>query len=135
MGLTEEQSRGIHLSILVLALGAWSVGLLGVLQVNGLVPGGLQPVAKLVTACPYSALTGDSCPLCGTIRALALLVRGELAQSLATNALAVVLTPIGLAQVPYRIFRVVEPRIAWKEETALIILGVVIPAAFWLATV
>jgi hypothetical protein len=134
MGLTEEQSRGIHLSILVLALGAWTVALLGVLQLNDLLPEGLQGIAKRVTACPFSALTGESCPLCGTIRALELIVRGELAQSLATNPLAVALAPIGLAQVPYRIFRVRNPRIAWKEEAVLIILGVAIPAAFWLAT-
>lgn len=50
-----------------------------------------QPaVLSLLSACPFRALTGMSCPTCGSTRAVWALSHGRLAEALAANPLAAV---------------------------------------------
>jgi hypothetical protein len=112
-------ARGVHLALLILALGAWLPALLAVLGTAGLLPGSLEAVAGFLTACPHRALTGEPCALCGTTTAAALLIGGELAASLAANPLALGLIVLGSTQPIYRLARALRPRLAWREELAL----------------
>ena len=41
--------------------------------------------------CPFRVVTGLPCPTCGTVRAAALLMRGEFSSALSLNPLSVVL--------------------------------------------
>ena len=119
----QERARGLHLAVLVLVLGALLTALLGVLNTRGALPGSLRNVAELLTVCPYHSLTGRDCPLCGTLRALALLLAGDLDASWRLNPLALVFLPTAVAQLGYRAIRVIRPALRWKEEAAVISLG------------
>jgi len=125
-----ERARGIQLGLAVVCGSAWLVALLGVLSLRGVLPGWLATGVGFVSGCPLSAATGEPCPLCGTIRALAALLGGDLVGSLALNPLALGLAPLGLAQLVYRVIRVRRPTLSWKEE--LVVLGA---GALWLALV
>ncbi len=123
MGRFAERSFGVHLALLVLLLGAITVAFLGVLDFYGVLSGWPKTVVEHLTVCPYSAVTGRPCPLCGTVRAMVLLVSGEAAASLSVNPLAAALLPTGLLQLAYRGVRVFRPAFRWKEEAALAGLG------------
>lgn len=119
-----EHARGIHLGLSIVCGSAWLVGLLGVLSTAGALPSSLAPAVAVVTSCPISAATATPCPLCGTIHALAALLRGEVAVSLALNPLALGLAPLGLAQLVYRVVRVRRPKLSWREEAVILGAGV-----------
>jgi hypothetical protein len=123
MGISADHLRGLHLSALSVLLGAFAAAALGVLHFHELLPSSLGGLAELVTSCPYSTMTRTPCPLCGTVRALSLLVGGELCASLAMNPLAAALLPAGVIQVAYRAIRVVRPSFRWQEELPLLALG------------
>jgi hypothetical protein len=106
---------------LVVCAAAWLVALLGVLSIDGALPVWLEPPIAFITGCPLSAATGEPCPLCGTIHALAALLGGDIPASLAANPLALGLAPLGLGQLVYRVVRVRRPRLSGKEE--LVVLG------------
>ncbi len=54
----------------------------------------IDPTRTHVPLCPLHALTGLSCPFCGSLRAVDELVRGHVATALADNALLVTALPI-----------------------------------------
>ena len=58
--------------------------------------------------CPFHALTGLLCPGCGATRALAALVRGNLAEAMQSNGLFVVLLPILLGYLFLSYFRAIR---------------------------
>jgi len=123
MGPSIDHLRGLHLSALTVILGAFAAAALGVLHLHGLLPSSLGGLAVFVTSCPYSAMTGTPCPLCGTVRALGLLLGGAPQASLAVNPLAAALLPAGVVQVAYRAVRVARPAFLWKEELFLLAFG------------
>ncbi len=93
--------------------------LLAALSYHGLFPGWLDGVAGFLTSCPHRTLTGQPCPLCGTVTAGIILFGGDSAASLAHNPLALGLLGFGLTQPLYRLLRVVRPRFSWGEELAV----------------
>jgi hypothetical protein len=117
-----RRARGIHLATLVFALSLCAVVLLAHLSARGWLGPWLAGGIRFLTLCPYRALTGTPCPLCGTTRAFLFLLQGDLRASLHTNPLAVVLTPMLLAQPIYRLLRVLRPTFKWREEAALLVL-------------
>ena len=114
MESAKERARGVHLALLVLCLGAWAAVLSSVLA--HLAPDLLGPAARILTWCPYRAITGEPCPFCGTAAAAALLLEGEVSASLAANPLAAALAPLGIAQTAYRLWRAARPRLSIGEE-------------------
>jgi hypothetical protein len=117
-------ARGIHLGLLIVCASAWLIALLGVLSIAGMLPAGLVSVVAFFTSCPVSVATGGPCPLCGTIHALAALLAGDIAASLATNPLALGIAPLGLAQLGYRVLRVRRPKLSWREEAVVLGAGI-----------
>jgi len=85
--------------------------------------------------CQFHALTGLLCPGCGATRALADLVRGNLADALHSNALIVILLPIlaayGLAAYwrAVRGFQTCWPRIPNNAIAALLIVTLIFAVA------
>ena len=56
---------------------------------------GLLPAAGIILPpCPFKALTGLTCPGCGSVRAVQQLLHGDLMAALDLNPLAVVLLPL-----------------------------------------
>lgn len=119
MRLASPEARGLHLGALVVVLAAVAVGLLGALDLAGADLGGLLTAVRWLTACPLAQSRGETCPLCGTIRALHRLLCLDVAGSLAANPLALGLTPLALSQIAYRGIRVLRPRFRLAEELAL----------------
>lgn len=115
-----EQIRGLHLALLVLSLSPW---LYLTLNASGALP-------AWASTCPWLALTGAPCPLCGTSRAALALLSGDLAASLAHNPLALGLLPLAATQPPFRLLRTLRPRWSWREE--LVVDGA---GLLWLAAV
>jgi len=68
------------------AAAALSVGVITLLQ---RVPVGLP-------GCPFHALTGLWCPLCGGTRAVAALASGDVVEALGLNAIVVLAAPVAL---------------------------------------
>jgi hypothetical protein len=56
-----------------------------------------DPVHRHVPLCPFRALTGLSCPLCGGLRAVSELARGHLAAAARFNLLVVAAVPFVFA--------------------------------------
>jgi uncharacterized protein DUF2752 len=54
----------------------------------------IDPTRTHVPLCPLHAMTGLSCPLCGSLRAVDELVRGHVATAFGDNALLVAALPI-----------------------------------------
>jgi hypothetical protein len=82
MRITVVPVRAIGLPDVAVTLGALGASAYAVLVSIATIP----PLP-----CPWQALLGVECPLCGTTRALAAIGRGELGAALAWNPLAVVL--------------------------------------------
>lgn len=81
--------------------------------------------------CPLFALTGFQCPGCGSTRALAALLHGNLTAALQHNALIVGLTPFLLAyMVLYFTYTPRSDSYRWPNPP-----GWALPAAFAIATV
>src|SRR5947209_922408 len=53
--------------------------------------------------CTFRVITGVPCPSCGMTTSFALLVRGDVKNSLRANAAGTVLAVIGLAFIPWRL--------------------------------
>ena len=70
----------------------WRFALLGVLATGG--DALFDPVHRHVPLCPFFAITGWDCPLCGGLRAVDHLVHGQLVAALHANVLAVAAIPL-----------------------------------------
>jgi hypothetical protein len=81
-------------------------------------------------ACPHLALTGEPCPLCGTVRAALALLAGDVSDSLAHNPLALGLAVAAATQPPYRLLGTLRSVWSWREELVVDGLGLA-----WLAAV
>jgi hypothetical protein len=116
--LTAGAARGLHLAILILSLSPW---LYLALAAVGALPD--HP-------CPWLALTGRPCPLCGTARATLALLGGDPGASLSLNPLGLGLMVLAATQPPYRLLRTLRPSWSWREELVVDGLGL-----SWLAAV
>lgn len=77
-------------------LGTASARLLGVgLAVAAVVA--LDPDRRDIPLCPFHAMTGLLCPLCGSLRAVNHLAHGDLVAALHSNVVFVLGLPLGLA--------------------------------------
>ncbi len=112
------RARGVHLALLILSLAPW-------LHI-ALTAAGALPSAS----CPYAALTGHPCPLCGTVRSALALLSGDIRASLSLNPLGLGLAVLAATQPPYRLLRTLRPSWSWREELAVDGLGLL-----WLAAV
>jgi len=66
--------------------------------------------------CPFYALTGIHCPGCGSTRALAALLHGNVTQALRYNRLFVELLPLGLVYAVAALRRALQPdSYRWPE--------------------
>lgn len=65
--------------------------------------------------CPFLALTGRSCPGCGTLRAVHQLARGDVVSALGFNALTVIAAPL-LAYAWLRWLRDAIGRLRWLGD-------------------
>jgi hypothetical protein len=54
----------------------------------------LDPTRRHVPLCPFHAITGWQCPLCGSLRAVDELVHGHLAAAVRDNVLLVAALPV-----------------------------------------
>jgi hypothetical protein len=88
-----------------LALGVASMGALFLYQHDP------ASQAELFPLCPVFALTGLACPGCGTLRALYLVMHGDLAGAWRMNALLLVLSPLLLVAVAASIDFVARGRV------------------------
>ncbi len=76
--------------------------------------------------CGFKKFTGLPCPACGMTTSFALLVRGDVWNSLRANAVGTMLAVIGLATIPWSLASVVCGRplfIRSMERTMLLIVG------------
>jgi hypothetical protein len=99
--------------------------------------------AGLYPACPFLAMTGHPCPLCGGLRTVHALGRGDLAGALSSNLLVVVLLVLAvlgwirwlLARATDRPGRAVPLWVYWSSAVALVGFGVVrnLPFGAWLS--
>ena len=126
MTLTPGRIRGLHVAVFAVFAGAWLVVGLAALGTAGALPGPLASAAAFLTSCPYHALTGRPCPLCGVTTAAVALLRGDLEASLALNPLALALATLAVSQPPYRLFRALRPRLSPYEEALVTGTGVAI---------
>jgi Protein of unknown function (DUF2752) len=83
-----------------------------------------DPVHRHVPLCPFHAVTGWDCPLCGGLRAVDLLAHGDIAGSLRANAVLLVLLPVLAVW-----FQIVRQRSITVPRWA-VTAGVVLLAAF-----
>jgi hypothetical protein len=123
---TPSRIRGIHLALFVIFAGAWLVVGLAALAVAGALPAPLERLAAFLTACPYRAMTGAPCPLCGVTTAALALLHGDVEASLALNPFALALSPLAVSQPVYRLLRALSPRLSLYEELLVTGTGVVI---------
>ena len=70
----------------------WRFALFGLLAVGG--DALFDPVHRHVALCPFRALTGWDCPLCGGLRAVDRLVHGQVVAALRANVLVVAAIPL-----------------------------------------
>jgi hypothetical protein len=73
--------------------------------------------------CTFKERTGIPCPSCGMTTSFALLVRGDVLNSLRANAVGTMLATVGLAFIPWGLACVVRKRLLFIEslERALMI--------------
>jgi hypothetical protein len=72
--------------------------------------------------CTFKVLSGLPCPSCGMTTSFALLVRGDLINSLRANAVGTLLALFGLAFVPWSIACVICKRYFFIESMELLLL-------------
>jgi hypothetical protein len=103
---------------------------------GGILAGGLALSAVLTTTgvgvpCPFLALTGWQCPLCGGTRMGSALLRGDLAAALSANPVALVaVVVLALLTVVWTVELVGGPAVRLPEPLARRLRRV--PAAVWL---
>jgi hypothetical protein len=76
--------------------------------------------------CNFLRLTGYPCPSCGMTTSFALLVRGDLANSLRANCAGTLLAVTLLATIPWTIFSAIRARWLWVRSVEPWILRFVI---------
>lgn len=92
--------------------------------------------------CPFLMLTGVPCPVCGGLRAVNDLTRGDLVAALSSNAFVVLAIPVAAAVWAVWLARRVRgrgdewpplarPAVAWALVAALLVFGVVRVATPW----
>ena len=123
MGLEPYRSRGIHLAALVLILSLCLVVLLAYFCQRGWCEPALAEWTHFLSFCPFRAMFGTPCPLCGTTTAFVRLLQGDLKASLEANPLAYSVTPTILSQLVYRTLRMRWPPFKWREEVVLSVLS------------
>lgn len=126
MSLSPSQIRGTHVALLAIFAAAWLVVGLTALAVAGALPEPLERLAAFLTSCPYRAITGERCPLCGVTTAALALLHGDVEASLALNPLALALAPLAVSQPVYRLLRAARPRLSLYEELLVTGAGVAI---------
>ncbi len=67
-------------------------------------------------ACNFKALTGLPCPSCGMTTSFALLVHGDLANSLRANWVGTLLALIGMAYIPWSMLSIWRGRWLWVQK-------------------
>jgi hypothetical protein len=91
--------------------------------------------------CTFYALTGWPCPSCGMTTSFALLVRGDVVNSLKANAVGTLLALAGLALIPWGLASVAcgrllaGARLAWLAPRALILFVVLMTCRWCLVLV
>jgi len=121
-------ARNVHLAILVVFAAPWLVVGLTALGTAGALPAPLESFAAFLTSCPYRAIEGRPCPLCGATTAAIALLRGDVYASLSLNPLALALATLAVTQPPYRLFRALRPRFSLYEELLVTGTGAVVAA-------
>jgi hypothetical protein len=124
--LSPSRIRGVHVALLVIFAAAWLVVGLTALAVAGALPEPLVRLAAFLTSCPYRAMTGAPCPLCGVTTAALALFHGDVEASLALNPFALALAPLAVSQPAYRLLRALRPRLSLYEELLVTGAGVAI---------
>jgi len=124
--LSPSRIRGVHVALLVIFAAAWLVVGLTALSVAGALPEPLERLAAFLTSCPYRAMTGAPCPLCGVTTAALALFQGDVEASLSLNPFALALAPLAVSQPVYRLLRAVRPRLSLYEEALVTGTGVAI---------
>lgn len=114
-------SRGLHLAIFIAASSLLLLAVAAALSHS--LPAFVQKAVSFLSSCPYRIRTQTPCPLCGGLTAFAALIHGNLEAARAANRLAVVLAPLVLLQFPFRLYRMVRPRLRWKEEAIVLCAG------------
>ena len=126
MSLSASRIRGVHVAVLAISCAAWAVVGLAALSVAGALPAPLERLTALLTSCPWRAITGSPCPLCGVTTAALALFQGDVEASLALNPAALALAPLALSQPPYRLLRALRPRLSLYEELLVTGTGIAI---------
>ncbi len=116
MQLEKGDIRGLHLGILVVLTSSGLVVFLSTLSNIGISLGPVDSLVAYLTACPYLALTGKPCPLCGTTTAASLFLIGDMRGSLDANPVFAALLPLVFSQMVYRAVRIICPHLSLKEE-------------------
>jgi hypothetical protein len=89
----------------------------------------VDPVHTRVPLCPFHAVTGWSCPLCGGLRAVDALARGHVFTAIGDNVLLVAAVPVAIAWSYSRRGRARGEQDAHRRRSAVVAL-VVVAAAF-----
>jgi len=105
--------------------GRGQLRLLALLSAATLADVALDPEHRHLPLCPFHALTGWQCPLCGGLRAVDSLVHGRLLTALHDNVLVVAAIPVVAALWLTCALRPDRPRPVWSRAmtVALIVLA------------
>jgi hypothetical protein len=76
--------------------------------------------------CNFYRLTGHPCPSCGMTTSFALLVRGDVGNSLRANAVGTLLALVLAAAVPWSLYSAARGRWAWVRSLEPVLLRLVI---------
>jgi hypothetical protein len=90
----------------------------------------VDPVRTHVPLCPFHAVTGWSCPLCGGLRAVDALARGHVLTAIGDNVLLVATVPVALAWSYSRRGRTRSVHDTQRARRAAVVALVVVAAAF-----
>ena len=85
---------------------------------------------SLLPPCPFHALTGFYCPGCGSLRALHLLLHGELAGAFRMNPLLVLSLPV-LIMLRFHRPLAYKRWLPWSALVVLVLYGIVRNIPFW----
>jgi len=91
--------------------------------------------------CTFYALTGWPCPSCGMTTSFALLVRGDIVNSLRANAVGTLLALCALAAIPWGVASAIRgrllagTRLAWLAPRALILFVILMTVRWCLVLV
>lgn len=94
----------------------------------------LRPVHATLPACPFLALTGHPCPLCGGTRSFAAMWRGDLVTAFHYHPLGPVLfagTLLGVAVVAALLLAGRTVRIGMEAEKRIYVAGFAVLVAVW----